>query len=79
MSDVYFTSWFSTVDIFENIQNDEGELTKDWYGFGLLGEPLTKQSSLGVYHKKGLLCYAGALLLFAGGVQDPYACTVRMP
>ena len=54
MSDVYFTSWFSTVDIFENIQNDEGELTKDWYGFfGLLGESFDEYGRpLGVYHKK---------------------------
>ncbi|MDD3334937.1 MAG: beta-galactosidase [Eubacteriales bacterium] len=54
MSEVFFTSWFSTVDIFENIQNDEGELTKDWYGFfGLLGETFDDRGRpLGVYHQK---------------------------
>lgn len=54
MSDVYFTSWFSTVDIFENIVNDEGEMTKDWYGFfGLLGESFDESGHpFGVYHKK---------------------------
>lgn len=54
MSDVFFTSWFSTVDIFENIQNDEGELTRDWYGFfGLLGEKFDENGlPLGSYEKK---------------------------
>ena len=61
----YILQLVSAVDIFENIRNDEGELTKDWYGFfGLLGETFDKNNRpLGVYHK---LCYAGALLLFAG-------------
>lgn len=69
MSDVSFTSWFSTVDIFENIQNDEGELTKDWYGFfGLLGETFDESGRpLGVYHKKKAYSAMQALCsLFAG-------------
>ncbi|HHU03231.1 MAG: GH39 family glycosyl hydrolase [Christensenellales bacterium] len=72
MSDVYFTSWFSTVDIFENIQNDEGELTKDWYGFfGLLGETFDKNNRpLGVYHKKKAYFAMQVLCsLFAGEVH----------
>lgn len=54
MSDVAFTSWFSTVDIFENIQNDEGVLSKEWYGFfGLLGENFDAEGKpLGTYYQK---------------------------
>ncbi len=39
MTDVFFTSYFSTVDIFENIHDDYVNITEKWYGFfGLLGE-----------------------------------------
>lgn len=72
MSDVHFTSWFSTVDIFENIQNDEGELTRDWYGFfGLLGEAFDQNGRpLGMYHKKKAYFAMQTLCsLFAGDVR----------
>ena len=72
ISDVVFTSWFSTVDIFENIQNDEGELTKDWYGFfGLLGEEFGADGRpLGLYREKQAYRAMQTLCsLFADGVR----------
>ncbi len=54
MTDVLFTSYFSTVDIFENIQDDYVNITEKWYGFfGLLGETFDKDGKpLGQYRRK---------------------------
>lgn len=54
MTEVLFTSYFSTVDIFENINDDTGEKTIDWYGFfGLLGERFDENGiPTGEYFKK---------------------------
>ncbi len=51
---VYFGSYFSSVDIFENIVTDSGTKTKDYYGFfGVLGEKFDNQGvPLGEYYKK---------------------------
>lgn len=53
-TEVLFTSYFSTVDIFENIDNDEGVKTFEWYGFfGLLGEEFDSNGiPLGKYYRK---------------------------
>lgn len=53
-TEVQFTSYFSMADIFENIQDDEGEISKEWYGFfGLLGETFDdKGKPLNTYRKK---------------------------
>ncbi len=51
---VYFGSYFSTADIFENIITDGGTKTKDYYGFfGVLGEKFDENGiPLGEYYKK---------------------------
>ncbi len=53
-TDVAFTSYFSAVDIFENIITDSGTKTKDFYGFfGVLGENFDENGvPLGTYYRK---------------------------
>ena len=54
MTDVLFTSYFSTVDIFENIQDDFVDINERMYGFfGLLGETFDSEGRpLGKYYRK---------------------------
>lgn len=54
MADVDFTSYFSTVDIFENISNDYVNITEAYYGFfGLLGETFDGEGKpQGKYYRK---------------------------
>lgn len=48
-----FTSYFTAVDIYENIFTDSGEKTKSSYGFfGILGEEFDGEKPLGKYREK---------------------------
>ena len=52
-TDVMFTSYFTAVDIYENIFTDSGEKTKSSYGFfGILGEEFDGEKPLGKYREK---------------------------
>ena len=53
-TEVAFTSYFSAVDIFENIFNDEVNIHESMYGFfGVLGERFDENGSpLGEYYRK---------------------------
>ncbi len=53
-TDIFFTSYFTAVDIYENIHTDTGEKTKSMYGFfGLLGENFDESGTpLGTYFEK---------------------------
>ena len=53
-TDVMFTSYFSAVDIFENLANDEVNIHESMYGFfGVLGEKFDKDGRpLGEYYQK---------------------------
>lgn len=53
-TEVEFTSWFTAVDIFENIINESGTVNKDYYGFfGVLGEKFAPDGTpLGEYEPK---------------------------
>ena len=53
-TDVFFTSYFTAVDIYENIFTDSGEKTKSMYGFfGVLGENFSEEGKpLGTYYEK---------------------------
>lgn len=50
---VYFSSWFSAVDMYENLSGSETERTMDHYGFfGLLGEQFDGLVATGTYKPK---------------------------
>lgn len=53
-TEVEFTSWFTAVDIFENIINEAGTVNKEYYGFfGVLGETFAPDGTpLGKYEPK---------------------------
>ena len=53
-TEAVFTSWFTAVDIFENIINESGTVNEDYYGFfGVLGEQFSPDGTpLGVYKPK---------------------------
>ena len=53
-SDVLFTSYFTSVDVFENIIDESGTISEDYYGFfGVLGEKFDKDGRpIGEYYKK---------------------------
>ncbi len=53
-TDVLFTSYFTAVDIFENIIDESGTINEDYYGFfGVLGEKFDKNGTpLGEYFRK---------------------------
>lgn len=53
-TDVLFTSYFTSVDVFENIIDESGTISEDYYGFfGVLGEKFDKDGRpIGEYYKK---------------------------
>ncbi|MBO4262656.1 MAG: cellulase family glycosylhydrolase [Clostridia bacterium] len=52
-TDVFFTSYFTAVDMFENIITDGGEKVRSMYGFfGVLGEEFDGETPLGKYREK---------------------------
>lgn len=69
---VYFSSIFSSVDIFENILTDEVNIHESMYGFfGLLGETFDAEGRpLGAYHRKEAFYAAKTVAsLFDAGVN----------
>lgn len=53
-TDFLFTSYFTAVDMFENIMDESGDICKDYYGFfGILGETFDREGKpCGSYYKK---------------------------
>lgn len=53
-TDVLFTSYFTSVDVFENIIDESGTINEDYYGFfGVLGEKFDDDGHpIGEYYKK---------------------------
>lgn len=52
-TDVFFTSYFTAVDMYENVFTNSGEKVKSMYGFfGVLGEKFDGEKPLGTYYEK---------------------------
>lgn len=70
-TDVFFTSYFTAVDMFENILSDSGEKVKSMYGFfGVLGETFDGEKPLGIYREKpSYKAYQNLCAIFSGDVK----------
>ena len=75
-TDVFFTSYFTAVDMYENIFTDSGEKVRSMYGFfGILGEDFDGEKPLGIYHEKpSFKAYQNICAIFSEKVK-----TVDLP